>query len=633
MKSRIFFCISLFVLIFPTYLLSQNADSIIAGINFASGDNETRYNALIDTGEYYSNRIVDLTIRIGQEAVKYEDFINDPESKSKVFKLLGKAYSRSGDYAKSVDCFYRIIEILNENGDKYSEKLADAYLNLGETYRATQDYTTAMTFITKAYNMYSELSDENGIAHALNREAAVDFEVAVNANDTNKILKVIETANKSLAISEKANEYEYQISTLNIIAACYSFLGDVKIALNLYNKALAIADSSNNHIDVPNILNNMASMYYESLKDYNKCIEYALRSYKEAVQTNIPVYKFEASFMLFQAYKEKGELKNALYYLEQYLAVNTDLYNFEKTNRIKETEKKIEEANRKLDNEKRTRQMIIFAAFFLIIVIILLFYIMKEKALKKLNANLNEKNKIISEQNSELENLIQNQNIFFSILSHDLRSPFQSILGFLHLLESDFDKLSDEEKKEYLGYVSVSSEKIYNLVVRLLEWSRIQGGQLKCNFEKVNPKHIVDELSEMHASNLSNKKLVLENLIPEDLNVIADANFTSTILRNLLDNAIKFSNEISSIKIYSKILKGMAQITVEDSGTGIPPENIPNLFRIDKKVLTKGTYMEEGTGLGLKLVHQMIEKMNGTLKVESEVGKGTKFIFTLPTAV
>lgn len=618
------------MLFLPLYSFSQSAESIIAKINSTTNDNASKYFALIDSGTVFFDKIDSVSIKLCEEALKYSDYIKEPEDKIKVFDLLGKEYKKSGVYEKAIDCYYKMIYILNSAEDKYSSELAGAYLNLGETYRASQDYQTALSFISKSYKIYYELSDDSGISHALNREAAVNFEVAVNFQDTTKILGVIETANKSLAISEKTGDFQYQISTINIIAACYSFLRQTEKALGLYYKALALSDERTDNIDRPNILNNMASLFLKSLKNYDKCIEYALRSFNESAFSNIPVYKREASLLLYNAYKEKGDIINALYYLEQYSNINIFLYNSDKNNRIKETERKIAEMNANFETEKRARRMMILIGFFLITVAALLVFIVKQKTLKKLNADLNEKNKIISEQNSKLETLIKNQNMFFSILAHDMRNPFQSILGFLNLLRSDYDKLNDEEKKEYIGYVSISSEKIYRFIERLLEWSRLQGGHIKYNPENIKLKQIVDELSEMHCSSLLNKNLKLENQIPDDLYVFADADFVSTILRNLVDNAIKYSFKDSKIKIYSNVDNGIAKITVEDEGAGIPAEIMQNLFSIDKKVNTKGTNMEEGVGLGLKIVKQMIDDMNGTLKLESEAGKGTKFIFTLP---
>ncbi len=618
------------MLFLPLYLFSQSADSIITKINIASNDNSAKYYALIDSGTFYFDKDVTVTIKLCEEALKYSGYIKDPVNRIKVYDLLGREYKKSGVYEKAIDSYYRMIFILNSAEGKYPSQLANAYLNLGETYRASQDYPTALSFISKSYNLYNELSDERGMSHALDREAAVNFEIAVNFLDTTKMLGVIETANKSLAISEKYGDFYFQMSTINILAACYSFLNQTEKALSMYSKALVLSDERTDNIDRPNILNNLASLYLKSLKNYDKCIEYALRSYNESTRSDIPVYKREASLLLYNAYKKKGDIVNALYYLEQYDNINIFLYNSDKNNRIKETERKIAEINSNLESEKRTRRMIILIGFFLITVAALLVFIVKQKALKNLNADLNEKNKIISEQNSKLETLIKNQNIFFSILAHDMRSPFQSILGFLNLLRSDFDKLNDEEKKEYIGYVSISSEKIYRFIERLLEWSRLQGGHITYNPENINLKHIVDELTEMHYSSLLNKNLKLENRIPEDLYVFADADFVSAILRNLVDNAIKYSFENSEIKIYSYVKNGIAEITVADEGVGIPAGIIPNLFSIDKKVNTKGTNMEEGVGLGLKIVKKMIEDMNGTLNIESEAGKGTKFIFTLP---
>jgi len=630
MRLRYLYIVFLFVLLLPLHLFPQNADSIIYNINNSFKESSNRYIALTDSIKAYIDKDYSISLKLGDEALKHVDINSDDFKNVKLFDLLALTNRSLGDYAKSIDYYYLIIRILEKDINNNSKQLADAYLNLAEVYRAFTDYFKALSFIAKSSELFNKLSDDKGISRTYNREAAIYFEMGVKSVDSNYIKKASELSNKSINIANKNNYFDLQMNNLNILAACNAVNKNYDNALDLYHKALSISDSNNLTADRPNILNNIASAYYD-LKNYDKCIEFAKRSYDESKKSNIPVYIREASLLLYQSFKAKGDLKEAILYFEEYTNISFSLYNIEKNNSIRQNERKVEEEknNLKIEKEKNQRILII-GSIIAVCIFIFSFYFFRHTVMKKVNVDLYNKNDIISKQNEDLETLIQNQNKFFSILAHDLRNPFNGILGFLHILTKDYSTLTDDERKEYIGYVRTSSETVYNLVVRLLEWSRLQGGRLECNTETLLLKPFILDLIKIHSSTLQNKKLNLIDEIPEDLKLVADKNFLETILRNLIDNAIKFSKEGGVIRISTDIKNKNVDISIEDSGIGISKENLEKLFRIDKKILAKGTFMEEGTGMGLILVKDMIEKMNGSIRAESDFGKGTKFIFTLP---
>ena len=232
-----------------------------------------------------------------------------------------------------------------------------------------------------------------------------------------------------------------------------------------------------------------------------------------------------------------------------------------------------------------------------------------------------------------LQKLNETKDKFISIISHDLRTPFSSILGFTDLLLNE-DDLTAEESRQYIQYIQESSHNMLALVNSLLDWTRIQTGRIQ--FE---PVHIdLNELVQKIITGLTGvalkKDIQLINNVPLDFMLFIDQSLTMQVFNNLLSNALKFTNSGGSIFVEAKQAEQprYVQITVRDTGQGIKPENVSKIFSIESKFTTEGTAGEKGTGLGLSLVKEIVEKHGGKIWIESEYGKGTEFIFTLPKA-
>lgn len=219
---------------------------------------------------------------------------------------------------------------------------------------------------------------------------------------------------------------------------------------------------------------------------------------------------------------------------------------------------------------------------------------------------------------------------FFSIIAHDLRSPFTALVGMAQYLATGIDQLDAETAKEFLDGMHKSSKNAFNLLENLLEWSRIQTGRLPMNPQEVNVRGILEDNLSLLQVNIENKEITVENKLDEEEKAWADENAVNTVFRNLLSNAIKFTPQKGAISIYGRKTEEMLVVTVQDTGTGMDKETLENLFRIDHRNTSKGTDSEKGSGLGLILCKEFVERNNGTLTVESEPGKGSIFSFTLP---
>jgi signal transduction histidine kinase len=220
---------------------------------------------------------------------------------------------------------------------------------------------------------------------------------------------------------------------------------------------------------------------------------------------------------------------------------------------------------------------------------------------------------------------------FFSIIAHDLRSPFTALVGMSQYLAKGIDQLDPETAKEFLEGMHKSSKNAFNLLENLLEWSRIQTGRLPMEPKMVDVSDVLEDNLSLLQVNIENKEIEVENNLNEHEEAWADENAVHTVLRNLLSNAIKFTPKEGSISIYSQRLKDKVVITVKDSGVGMDQETLDNLFRIDQRNTTRGTDREKGSGLGLILCKEFVERNHGSLSVESKRGAGSMFSFTLPT--
>lgn len=234
------------------------------------------------------------------------------------------------------------------------------------------------------------------------------------------------------------------------------------------------------------------------------------------------------------------------------------------------------------------------------------------------------------EMENQLVKLNADKDLFISILAHDLKSPFNSILGFLNLLEKNVQNYDIEKTKKFLNLINSSAKNTFKLLEDILIWGRSNSGKLPFKQEKLSLSDSCREVIENFELTTKNKNCSINYFSKEEILVFADNNMLHTILRNLISNAIKFTNENGKISVNAAHDNSTATITVSDNGVGISPDMLSELFDITEKISTEGTSGEKGTGLGLLLCKEFVEKHGGKIWVESEFGKGSNFKFTLP---
>jgi len=237
---------------------------------------------------------------------------------------------------------------------------------------------------------------------------------------------------------------------------------------------------------------------------------------------------------------------------------------------------------------------------------------------------------ILRESEERLRELNATKDKFFSIIAHDLKSPFNSLIGFSNLLAEQVREKNYQGIEEYSRIIGTSANRVLNLVTNLLDWSQTQTGGMGFNPEYIEIKPLINDVVELLNDNALQKAISISMDVPLISTIFADRAMVSTILRNLISNSIKFTNPGGKVEISVKQSPGQMIFSVSDNGVGIAKENIGNIFRLEESTSTPGTHQETGTGLGLILSREFVEKHNGTIGVESEVGKGSRFYFTIP---
>lgn len=264
-------------------------------------------------------------------------------------------------------------------------------------------------------------------------------------------------------------------------------------------------------------------------------------------------------------------------------------------------------------------------------------FLNKNTEIEKLLCDLTESTKINDELKLnllELENLNQTKNKFFSIIAHDLRNPFGGILGLTDIMVAKIEKEEmDDSLKLYHKYIQIvrsSAQSAYILLENLLQWARSQTGEIIVNPKNIPMNYILSLALPVMNAIAFKKNIVIEKDLVINETIFADDSMVNTILRNLITNAIKFTNLNGKVILSTKRKNNFLEISVNDSGVGIEPNTLEQLFKIESKFSKAGTENEKGSGMGLILCKEFVEKQGGTILVESQVGIGSTFTFTLP---
>jgi two-component system, sensor histidine kinase and response regulator len=568
--------------------------------------------------------------------------LNYPKGMGRALGNIGWMDYRRGDFVKALENSYDAIKISEQIRDH--EEMARCLNNIGAINYEQRQYPTSLNYFRKAYLLSMQIRDLKTAARSLNNISYLYLTSGLSL-DSAKIYNV-----KSFELSKKAKDGYLLAYNYRIGGEIFMINEDFDKALKQYNEALKLSLAIHNNAMRIAIMHRIAKIYLQTNKIAD-AIEVLEKNIAESKQFGYREELERSYKILGEAYEQKGDLGNAYKYLQHHLAIHDSIFNEQNSAKlgalqsrfdidIKQAQIELLTKESALRQEEITRQRIQLYAvigggtFFLLLMIILLISIRKvtrsKHKLELQKEELSNKNKVIEEKSSELSRLNTTKDKLFSIIGHDFRSPLQSLKGLLELINKQ--NLSQQEFNYYSKDLKNKIDSMYANMNNLLNWSVMQLQGIQTKPAIINISTLTNEVMALYTEVSRQKEVSLVNSVEPETFAFADQDHVHLVIRNLVSNAIKFTPANGLVKVFS-IHKGEEiEISIEDSGVGIAAKDLEKLFIKETLWTVNGTNNEKGLGLGLLLCKEFIEKNNGRLQVDSEVGKGTTFTFTLPVA-
>jgi signal transduction histidine kinase len=588
----------------------------------------------------YRNQDMASSIGYGQKGIDLAKKLKFKKGEAEISRFLGLAYRHYFFFEESLDWYYKALKLSTQINDQVG--IGFCYDNLGVTRFNQKQFDGALTFFKQGKAFFEKVNHQEGLGYSYTHLSWV----MVEKKQFDEALKF---ANLALLIRQKNNATKEQISNaLRDVAVAEIGLKNFAAAESVLQKAIQMAQETNRPTVIADHVLYLAELFLK-IHDLDRAEHYATRSYQITTQFRTPLQRMKCALVISSIFQAKKNYAAALRYQTEHFALKDSLFNEDinkntarleakyqydlKASALIEKQKRSElESSRKLDQERFLSSLLIAALLF--VGIIAYFIYLRRMQDKLLNRELTQKNEEISRQNQEIQEqtvqLAENNRFkdrLFSIISHDLRSPVVGLVGSLELVNEGV--LSEEEFRDMLPDLANNVNSIQSLLDNLLTWARIQMKGIPVASEAFHVRELVQEKINTFEKPAQLKELTFINNIEEDLQILADKNMIELVLSNLLSNAIKFSHSGGTIELSSSRQKGYSQICVSDNGTGIEPEIMANLFG-PQSASSKGTAGEMGTGLGLLLSKEFIEKNGGKIWVESTPNVGSKFYFSIP---
>ncbi|MCF8364486.1 MAG: tetratricopeptide repeat protein [Bacteroidales bacterium] len=582
-----------------------------------------------------------------EQSLILREQLNDTLNIVKTLNNLGVIAQTSGDFTKALEYLNRSLIFKLDLNDTLS--IAKTLNNIGVIYKDVNNFDDAGKFLNQALDFYQAVNNFSGIAAAYNNLGQV-FE-ALKLSDSALVYY-----QKSLEIKRQINDERGIGNTLNNLGMIQLSKGLDKAAETYFMECVNIRKRIGDNFGLASTLNNLGNLYF-GRKNYSKAEAMFFESNDIATHENLLGIQQRNYAGLSRLYEQTGKMNMAFTYYKKYAEARDSVFDMDLKNQIADLKVKYESEKSKRENEmlrqeneikdlkisngqKERMQFItgIISLFFASVLIVLFLQYWNNR---KLNAQLQLHNRQlevrVKERTRELEEANATKDRFFSIIAHDLKGPFNGLLGFADLLFNDFEMLSEQKKKEFSGFIKESASDIYKLLENLLEWASSQTGRIQLSPEKLDVAEIISETIKANQLMLHNKRIEISKQINTSHLALADEDTIKVVIRNLLTNAIKFTPKGGRINFTVEDFPHETAgrkiiIKLKDTGVGIKNSDIRNLFNLKEKFKSPGTEKESGTGLGLILCKDFIEKNGGELFVESEPGVGSTFSFTLPAA-
>lgn len=578
------------------------------------------------------------SVETAKEALELSSGLFYEKGKAYAYRNLAGAYSYYGSFYLTIDNMQKALEIFERLRD--SAGVASCHISLGHTYRRLRNRAYELEYHKKAYEIFSRLN--------------IPERIGVTAHNLGETYFNIGDLDKSFELTEKAIIINDSLHNLPVLSACYKVMGNIFLQRGDYEKAeenflLVLRISGQLGANSQKIASIEAmiqlSLLYDQQKEQDKKLHILNQAADFVKEKKLTEYVEPVYIKLVEEYIKRNNRAKALEIISAFKSTQDSLtrIQLEDRNRLTlgfiqlfEMEKKnnlLSETNRQQEIFIRNRNtQVTGAVIFLLLLLLLLFLLIRNiRALKKNNALLMEKDRIITSQNRKLAELNATKDKFFSVVSHDMKAPLNSLWSFTNLLEENIDVLQREQLMELVKELKQHLESTTKMTDNLMTWARLQMKEMKTEPEEVELHVIVRDVFRLYQEIVSSKKIRLINELPSNASVWADSNQVKFIIRNLVNNAIKYTPRGGEIRITGEHTgAGAFSLKVADTGKGIQETTIAKLFTNEAIQSTTGTAGEQGSGLGLKLCHEFTQLNKGSLLVASKVSEGTVFSLVLP---
>lgn len=588
------------------------------------------------------------------KAVEINSKIGNKQGKANCLHNIGIVYYIQGNFSKSLEYYQKSLKINEELGSKLH--IANCLNNIGSIYYERADYNSAFPYYKKSYEISKEIEYKQGEARGLNNMGEV-YRLQKKRN------LAVTYYQKSLKIKEEIADKNGLARTFNNIGRVYYSQEKYNLAYDLFRKALKTSKEINDKLLILDSYANLGKFYLKT-QNFKKALDYTQKSSLIANQLENLSQKKRIYLQISEIYTATKNYKKALENYIQYKNLNDSIFNEKNVKELTRLESRYEFEKEKqaikLEQERKEAIMaekskhqsilnkvliLVFILMTALVLITLRGFIQKRNAnniLRKQKEQIEESNEKLILRKGEIQNFAfelekanKTKDKFFSIIAHDLKNPFNALIGFTDYLLENHTILDDKERETYIKTINNSSTKTLKLLENLLTWARAQTGKIKFTTEIFNLSVLIEDTMSLIEESALNKQINIKLIKEEDLLVKADKNMIDTVIRNLVLNAIKFTNKGGNIIVQTQMIEGennqkIAKVSVKDNGVGVSPEIQSKLFKITENITTKGTEEESGTGLGLILCKEFIEMHKGEIWVESDLGKGSTFMFTIP---
>ncbi len=620
--------IFLFCLIIVSSLFAYNnsqVDSLYKRLNFV--EDSLKADILNELSWKLRNSDPEKAISYGLQAISLAEKFGDNENLVQAHGFIGVAYRILGNYSESIDFYYKGLELAKKYGELEQEGYA--YINIGNLNIYQEYYYNAIENLNKALRIATNLNHKRMLGY-------IHLNIGRAKMLKKEHLSAIESFNTAL-------DLRMEISQISGQAVCYKYIGDNKFKLGNYTEALRNYEKSLNTVDknsdkdlCANIYTMISKVYYRN-GYYGMAKKNAEKSMKVAREIGAKLIIRDNFKILSDINLKTGNYRSASQNLESIIKYNDTLFNQQLSEKIFNLEYKFEKQrkqseidllnkNKKIKELELRRARTYNAALLIVLVSIISIFIYALITLKYKRAQ----NNLLEQRKKELDNINSTKDKMFLIISHDLRGPIGNLKTLIEMLLEDEKVIQSKELFESFNVFMKSIQSVSDLLENLLFWAKSQRGEVSFAPEIFSLNVAMNKVLQLFRTIAGHKNINIDIAMKENFDVYADKNMILTIIRNLISNALKFTRKGGTIEINVERNLQFNKVSVKDTGVGFDEETSQKIFDSSSFYTTSGTNHEAGSGLGMLLCKEFIEKNNGNIWAESEPGKGSTFHITIP---